>query len=62
MAGARHRASDAERAGHSVDEIIALLKSDGPNQHFTTGGRPGIRTKVTSETTSRTAGAPLDKS
>ncbi len=59
-AGARHRAHDEERPGHSVDEVIALLRNDRSNQHFKTGGRPGVQPVSSAERSTRVAGAPLE--
>ena len=57
--GLRLRARHASAPQHSVDEIVNLLRSDGRNGHFETGGRPGLQKRNKKQGKGWVAGAPL---
>ena len=57
--GLRLRARHAAGPRHSVDEIVGLLRSDGRNPHFETGGRPGVVKRKNQNNDSSIAGAPF---
>ena len=58
-AGALQMRRDAERPNQSVNDIVALLKTDHKNRHFETGGSVGLRKPREKRVRPRIAGEPL---